>query len=397
MLPNSHRNSTLDGTLERASRGVAAPRALGHASVPPGFKRSTSAPALEQDRPETTEEVVDVGADIEDTLACSITSQDRRELRRASTDIPLRNRPWRKKKTEVIAERAEAERILQIGSAAAGAAGIDVRGLLFCMVAQECLDASTVPADNFAAAQAAVDSLRQTSTNAALKEDVDASRSAVTAALQDIGLADDLKSRLKRPSIGKYDNCDMVLPGLWIGGWTALNNDAEELRRHKVTHVVSVMSTEQRTELPSFIRGHHHITADDKEDAAADLSVHFPAVCRFVDAARSEPRGCVYIHCGIGVSRAPTVTASYIMWKLGLPAAAALDVIRQARPKIRPNLGFVKQLRQWEVDMLQLPGGGHLTFNEQPDRQESNDTTTASGTESTSASSDFVVPHARSD
>ena len=36
-----------------------------------------------------------------------------------------------------------------------------------------------------------------------------------------------------------------------------------------------------------------HVLAHDTEDAAAGLSAHFPEVCRFVDAARKEPRGIV--------------------------------------------------------------------------------------------------------
>mmetsp|Transcript_66087 Transcript_66087/g.103195 ORF Transcript_66087/g.103195 Transcript_66087/m.103195 type:complete len:462 (+) Transcript_66087:125-1510(+) len=408
---NSARGDPLDNSRHGHSRQLQSSSSSGTKAV----QRSTSVPALRTDEPDvcavkreplecsnscrvnielrraSTEYEVDACAVKGDPGECSNGDKDRRELRRAFTDSPCRKRPWRKSNSEVNAERIEAERILQVGSDAADAAGIDVRGLLVCMVAQECLDSLAVPKDSLAAAQAAVDGLRQSSTNAALKEDVESSRDAVIAAFQSIGLAEELKSRLRRPSAGKYDNCDMVLPGLWIGGWTALNNDAEELRRHKVTHVVSVMSTESRTELPSFIRGHHHIMANDNEDAAADLYVHFPAVCRFVDAARNEPRGCVYIHCGIGVSRAPTVTASYIMWKLGLPAVAALALIRQARPKIRPNLGFVKQLKQWEVDRLELPGGGQLSFNHSHVEEKNAEILARTGTKSTSASSESLV------
>merc|ERR1711860_433461 len=96
----------------------------------------------------------------------------------------------------------------------------------------------------------------------------------------------------------------------------ALNNNCAELCRRHVTHVVSVVSSEQRR-LPDFIREHLHVQADDREDAAALLGARFPEICRFIEAARGEPCGCVYVHCGAGISRAPTVAASYVMWKLG--------------------------------------------------------------------------------
>jgi predicted protein tyrosine phosphatase len=278
-----------------------------------------------------------------------------------------RSRPWRKRKEEVDAQRAETDNILgeslDVSVVAADRIGVDVRALLFCLLAQEFLDEH--PAMNeddsicsLAPAQRAVDSLRQAATNDAGLEDIDTSMSSVLEEFEKASLGEALKARLKRPSVGKYDICHRVMPGLWLGGWMALNNDCEELRRRKITHVVSVVSTEQPHRFPSFIRGHLHIIANDSDDAGEVLGSRFPEVCRFVDAARSEPRGSVYIHCGAGISRAPTVVASYLMWKLGVPAAAALRLIKSARSNIRPNLGFVKQLRQWEEDMLAVPGCG---------------------------------------
>lgn len=270
-----------------------------------------------------------------------------------------RSRPWRISKEEAQDERAEAEQILAAGSDVAGANGVNVRALVLCMLAQECLDEQGGPGlpDETArlALAPALEALRQVATNASPLEDVRKVSAATMEAFEAAGFGDALKGRLKRPTVGKHDICQRVLPGLWLGSWMALNNDCEELRRRKVTHVVSVVSTERCCELPSFIRHHLHVLAHDTEDAAAGLSAHFPEVCRFVDAARKEPRGIVYIHCGAGISRAPTVAASYLMWKLGVPAAGALDLIRRARPNIRPNLGFIKMLRQWEVDMLSLP------------------------------------------
>jgi len=271
-----------------------------------------------------------------------------------------RSRPWRISQEDADAERAEADQILAAGADVAGAAGVNVRALVLCMLAQECLDEHHGQSDGNTKlatrpTQDAVDSLRQVATNAATLEDIQKSSTATMEAFEAAGLADALRGRLKRPNVGKHDICHRVLPGLWLGSWMALNNDCEELRRRKVTHVVSVVSTERSCPLPSFIRNHLHVLAHDSEDAAAGLSAHFPKICAFVDAARKEPRGIVYIHCGAGISRGPTVVASYLMWKLGVPAAGALDLIKRARPNIRPNLGFIKQLRQWEVDMLAIP------------------------------------------
>ncbi|CAE8602902.1 unnamed protein product, partial [Polarella glacialis] len=288
----------------------------------------------------------------------------------------MRSRPWRKPQAECEAEIAEAERILTEGPGAAMAAGVDAKALLFCLLAQEALDELAPNVDslgegsatqevqqssqvsNVSAAQLAVENLRQAATNALPPEEVQAAQEVAVAALAAAGLEEPLRKQLERPPAGRGDLCHQVLPGLLLGGWQALGNDCAELRKRRVTHVVSVISADQRR-LPEFVRGHLYICANDNEDAATGLAVHFPEICRFIDAARHEPRGSVYVHCGAGISRAPTATAAYVMWKLGISASSAIRLIRAARPCIRPNVGFARQLKQWETEMLELPGGAN--------------------------------------
>jgi protein-tyrosine phosphatase len=49
------------------------------------------------------------------------------------------------------------------------------------------------------------------------------------------------------------------------------------------------------------------VTSEDADDA--DLLAHFPAIARFIAEAR-EQGGVVYVHCGAGISRAPTCCAA---------------------------------------------------------------------------------------
>jgi len=260
-----------------------------------------------------------------------------------------RSRPWRKAQSECLAEVAEAENILMQGPDAARAVGVDAQALLYYLLAQECLTEDAGYGEK-TCAQQALDALRQAATNAQPAEEIQAAKEAAASALAAAGLEEPSCQRLP-----KNGSCHQVLPGLLVGGWAALGQDCAELRRRKVTHVVSIVSAEQQ-QLPEFVRGHLHIFANDKEDAAAQLAARFPEVCRFVNAARNEPRGVVFIHCGAGISRAPTAAASYIMWKLGMPAVLAIKLIRAARPCIRPNIGFARQLANWETEMRNLEG-----------------------------------------
>ena len=138
---------------------------------------------------------------------------------------------------------------------------------------------------------------------------------AAKAAIQDVGLTDDMNARLRRKKPEKFALVHQILPGLWCGGWAALNNDCEVLRRHKITHVVSVVSADKQRTMPNFIVGKYHAQVDDREDA--DLGAHFGPIVEFIDTARRSGGAC-YVHCGAGISRAPSTCTAYIMWKGGL-------------------------------------------------------------------------------
>jgi predicted protein tyrosine phosphatase len=65
--------------------------------------------------------------------------------------------------------------------------------------------------------------------------------------------------------------------------------------------------------------------------------------------------GGVYVHCGSGVGRAPTMAAAYLV-RSGLSPAQAWDRIRQARPFIRPTAVQIEQLERFAAQFEARPG-----------------------------------------
>ena len=57
--------------------------------------------------------------------------------------------------------------------------------------------------------------------------------------------------------------------------------------------------------------------------------------------------GKVYVHCAAGMGRAPTLAAAYLI-RQGLEVAAALALIRRARPFIELTPPQLEQLRRLE-------------------------------------------------
>ena len=252
------------------------------------------------------------------------------------------DRPWRKPASAVAAERTATK-------AALGAGGTDLRSVARVMELQERIDGASAP---MAALQLAVTQLLQAATNASGADAVAAAREAAEAAAEAAGVPRRAASERMSPahSLHKLQLLHEIMPRLWCGGWAALNNDCQELRSRGVTHVVSVVSADQRR-LPPFVKGHYYARVDDRAEAAKEIATHFAPIADFIEAARSSG-GVIFVHCGAGISRAPTVTTAYMMRKLGLPAADALKMVRAARPCVRPNVGFAEQLRAWESSCL---------------------------------------------
>lgn len=140
---------------------------------------------------------------------------------------------------------------------------------------------------------------------------------------------------------------DEVLPGLWLGGWTALNNEGRRLRGRGVGAVVSIVSADE----PRILSGiaQLHVVCQDKPSARLDD--HLSAIVGFIDDNRR--RAGVYVHCGAGVSRSAAAVVAYVVWRHGLGVKDALCLVRAARPKANPNAGFRTQLESWAATCRQ--------------------------------------------
>jgi predicted protein tyrosine phosphatase len=296
------------------------------------------------------------------------------QTRPLPAETAKRDRPWRKPAAEVAAERRCAASILGCSSADGG---VHFGGLEVALRAQEFLDrqleqaqagdshvavqheatTSRLQAATTSRLQAATTGLLQAATNGCGEEEVQAALAAVQTAFAELSIPLDALVRDRAPAgpSARLQLMHLIAPRLWVGGWAALNDGCSALRHRKITHVVSILSAEQRR-LPPFIVGHHHLRVDDREAAAQDMAAGFSGVVSFMDEAR-RAGGTVYVHCGAGISRAPTAAAAYLIWRLRIPAAAAVSLLRRARPCVRPNVGFVRALKEWEARSLALAPG----------------------------------------
>lgn len=267
-----------------------------------------------------------------------------------STNKATQQRPWRLSKEQVIKERKQTAMVLSRNNSESSF-NVNGKAIIFCYEAEALLDSLPLPkkeTSEYLVARSSVERFRQVATNDAGKEDIERARVDAVTSLKNLGLEKEMREALRVCPPGKWPVMHEIIKGVWCGGWAALQNECRALQEHNISSVVSVVSADKRHLPSSIVKEHLYVHAHD--DGNANLLEHFPRIVSFV--GESLRKGCnVYIHCGAGVSRAPTCTTAFIMARFKLPADESLKLVRKARPAARPNQNFVEQLRDWEIQL----------------------------------------------
>ena len=87
-----------------------------------------------------------------------------------------------------------------------------------------------------------------------------------------------------------------------------------------------------------------HIPIDDAE--SVDIGRWFEDVTYFIMMHRLMNRK-TFVHCYAGISRSSTLLCSYLMNLFCWDEVKALFWIRDKRPCVSPNSGFLRQLKQY--------------------------------------------------
>ena len=85
------------------------------------------------------------------------------------------------------------------------------------------------------------------------------------------------------------------------------------------------------------------------DDPGTDISEHFGECGGFIEKG-VQAGGRVLVHCFAGVSRSATVVVAYLITHRGMTYDQAIAVVREKRPKVNPNVGFLEQLQQLKKD-----------------------------------------------
>jgi protein-tyrosine phosphatase len=120
------------------------------------------------------------------------------------------------------------------------------------------------------------------------------------------------------------------------------------IRDLKITHIINI-SCEHQCIFTDKIK-YLHIQLEDMEDVL--LKDHFNETISFMNAAFENPSSRILIHCNLGISRSTTVTLAYLMKTYNATLIETYKFLRHRRPIVCPNLGFLRQLIDYEYELF---------------------------------------------
>ncbi|XP_013922854.1 PREDICTED: dual specificity protein phosphatase 19 [Thamnophis sirtalis] len=132
-----------------------------------------------------------------------------------------------------------------------------------------------------------------------------------------------------------------IKPWLLLGSQDAAH-DLEIMKKYKVTHVLNVAYGVEN----AFPDDLTYKTIPILDLPETDITSYFPQCFEFIEQIKLKD-GVVLVHCNAGVSRAAAIIIGFLMYSEGLNFAMAFSVVKNARPAICPNSGFMEQLQKY--------------------------------------------------
>lgn len=159
------------------------------------------------------------------------------------------------------------------------------------------------------------------------------------------------------------DPASPVLPSSLYLGPRSSASSKSFLTENSITHVLSIGVNPSRK-----IDGVTYYRLSINDSIESPISKITDAACEIIDGAIASKQGTgrILVHCQAGISRSPMVVTAYLMKRKGMTLKAALGQIIHVRPQIRPNAGFLQQLKEME---MQLYGSCSLEVDELPKQE----------------------------
>lgn len=141
--------------------------------------------------------------------------------------------------------------------------------------------------------------------------------------------------------IGLFGQISEVTDHLFLSGAGVLK--LEKLRQKKISCIVNATVEEPSTYIP----GIDYLKISIEDSPYARIDQYFDIVADKIKAVKDRG-GRTLVHCVAGVSRSATLCMIYLVKHERMTLRQAYHYVKSARPVVRPNLGFWRQMIDYE-------------------------------------------------
>ncbi|UJR11780.1 hypothetical protein I4U23_015960 [Adineta vaga] len=138
-----------------------------------------------------------------------------------------------------------------------------------------------------------------------------------------------------------------VIDGVYIGSQDSACNIAG-IDECKITHILNVATGIRNV----FPEQYTYLNIELLDVPETNIRKVFVQTNQFIQQAVAD-KGCVLIHCNAGISRSATIVLAYLLGIHRMKYEDAYRLLKTARSNIRPNDGFVQQLKEYAAEITQ--------------------------------------------
>ena len=139
-----------------------------------------------------------------------------------------------------------------------------------------------------------------------------------------------------------------VMDGLYIGSQdSAVNLSA--LNEYKITHILNVATGIEN----AFPEQYKYLNIELLDLPQTNIRKVFSHTNEFIQQAIAA-NGCVLVHCNAGISRSASIVLAYLLGIHFMKYDDAYQLLKRARSAIRPNIGFVQQLKEYAAEIARM-------------------------------------------
>ena len=154
------------------------------------------------------------------------------------------------------------------------------------------------------------------------------------------------------PASRHLNECTHITDNIYISGYKT-SIDYSFLKSNNFTHIINCAGGSQ-TFNPIYFEDFSYLTLELRDDCTSDIEKVVEEFLTFMKENSSNSQNKILIHCSEGISRAPALLCSYLMWKKRLCFNEALQMIKEKRSCVEINLSFMFQLENLTPKLIEV-------------------------------------------